>query len=155
MTVSREVYYNSPLGGLKITMSDGLVTGLSFLKEADTIQTSANERCAVIDQLDEYFSGKRQKFSVPILLDGTSFEVAVWNVLLKIPYGNTVTYSDVGILLGDKNYARAVGNACNRNKIAMIIPCHRVVPKNSVTMGKYAYGSGVKRSLIEFEKSNL
>ena len=155
MTETREFFYNSPFGCLKIIMSGSAVAGLSFCRKTNTDLLPYIGQEAVITELDKYFSGKSQNFSVPIKLVGTSFEISVWNLLLKIPYGKTMTYSDVGHLLGDRNYARAVGNACNKNPIAIIVPCHRVVPKSHKTPGNYAYGSEIKKSLIELEKNYL
>ena len=133
-------------------MQDGKVIALEFTKEE---HESSSIDIPVITELKEYFSLERKEFSTEILFFGSPFERSVWKVLQKIPYGTTLSYSDVGEILGNKNLARAVGNACNKNPIAVIIPCHRVIPKGYGRVGKYAYGSEIKKALISMEGNNL
>ena len=85
-------------------------------------------------------------------LIGTPFQLSVWEEIVRIPYGSTKTYSEIAIAIGRPTSYRAVANACGKNKIALIIPCHRVVTKNG--LGGYAYGVDVKKMLLEFEQDN-
>ena len=101
-------------------------------------------------QLDEYFSGKRKNFELPLLTEGTAFRKKVWQVLEEIPFGQTVTYGELAARLGCPNSARAIGSACGANPVLIIIPCHRVVGKNGLT--GYAGGTDAKKTLLKIEK---
>ncbi len=101
-------------------------------------------------QISEYFSGKRNHFELPLSFEGTEFQMNVWNELLKIPYGETRTYSEIAELIGNKNSYRAVGSACNSNPMPILIPCHRVISSSGVGMG-YAGGSILKKRLLDLE----
>ncbi|HOP50214.1 MAG TPA: methylated-DNA--[protein]-cysteine S-methyltransferase [Ignavibacteriales bacterium] len=105
----------------------------------------------VYDELFEYLEGQRKNFTIPIEIKGTNFQKKVYNELLKIPYGEVVSYQDIAIKLGDKKYSRAVGNALNKNKLPIIIPCHRVINKNR-NLGGYAGGIELKKYLLTIEK---
>ena len=97
---------------------------------------------------------KRKIFDIPIKLDGTEFQVKVWKELLKLPYGETCSYLDIAKKIGNPNASRAVGMANNKNKIQIIIPCHRVIGSNKKLIG-YAGGIKVKEKLLKLEKDNL
>ena len=101
-------------------------------------------------QLDEYFLGKRTIFNIKINPKGTDFQKLVWSELQNIPYGETKSYSEIATVAGNKNAQRAVGNACNKNPIMIIIPCHRVVSKSN-NIGGYAYGRSIKQKLLNIE----
>lgn len=103
-------------------------------------------------QIEEYFSGKRKYFDLPITYGGTEFQKKVWAELLKIPYNETRTYSEVAISIGNKNSYRAVGTACNANPMPIIIPCHRVISSSGVGMG-YVGGSILKKRLLNLESN--
>jgi AraC family transcriptional regulator of adaptative response/methylated-DNA-[protein]-cysteine methyltransferase len=102
-------------------------------------------------QLNEYFKGKRKDFAIPLDLVGTEFQKQVWLNLLKIPYGSTTSYAKQAKLLGKPSAVRAVANANGKNKISIILPCHRVIGTNGSLTG---YGGGIerKKKLLEFEK---
>lgn len=117
-----------------------------MLKETDLINNTRK-------QLDEYFAGKRKKFDIPIKLDGTDFQIKVWKELLKIPYGETCSYLDIAKCIGNPKASRAVGMANNKNKIIIIVPCHRVIGSNKKLVG-YACGLEVKEKLLELERKN-
>ena len=104
-------------------------------------------------ELGEYFAGKRKEFTFDLEPEGTAFQKDVWNELLKIPYGETATYGQIAMAVGNPKAARAVGMACNRNPIWIVVPCHRVVGANGALVG-YALGTGMKRSLLELEREN-
>ncbi|MFC4770419.1 bifunctional transcriptional activator/DNA repair enzyme AdaA [Enterococcus hermanniensis] len=105
----------------------------------------------VEQQLNEYFARKRMTFSIPLFYDGTDFQKKVWRELELIPAGNTRSYQEIAIRLGDRNKVRAVGRANGLNKIAIIIPCHRVIGQNGQLTG-YAGGLARKKYLLDLEK---
>jgi methylated-DNA-[protein]-cysteine S-methyltransferase len=100
-------------------------------------------------QIDEYLTGKRISFDLPLKIDGTDFQKSVWSELCKIPYGETASYSDIAKRIGRPGAFRAVGSACGANPIPLIIPCHRVVA--SIGLGGFAGGLALKRKLMEIE----
>ncbi len=102
-------------------------------------------------QLEEYLAGRRQEFDFPVVCTGTDFQKRVWEELKKIPYGRTISYSELAERCGSPNAARAVGQANNKNKLMIVIPCHRVVGKDGDLTG-YAGGFAVKKLLLELEK---
>jgi len=102
-------------------------------------------------QLEEYFKGERQTFDIRLSAQGTDFQKTVWKELQKIPYGKTATYKDIAKNIGNKNASRAVGMANNKNPIAIIIPCHRVIGSNGNLTG-YAGGINIKKYLLDLEK---
>lgn len=102
-------------------------------------------------QLDEYFAGIRKEFDLPLSVEGTEFQKKVWKALQDIPYGETCSYQDIAIAVGNKNACRAVGMANNRNKIIIVIPCHRVIGKNGTLVG-YGGGLDIKEKLLALEK---
>jgi methylated-DNA-[protein]-cysteine S-methyltransferase len=136
-------YYSSPIGPLEVSgIAEGIVS-VTFVK-----RRLANDRslpkCVEqgIQQLDEYFRGSRKRFSLKLLLRGTPFQKLVWRRLLKIPYGKRASYGDVARAIGHPRACRAVGSANNRNPIALIIPCHRVIGSDGNLVG---YGGGLWR----------
>jgi methylated-DNA-[protein]-cysteine S-methyltransferase len=106
-----------------------------------------------IGQLQEYFSGRRKQFTVPLRLEGTPFQKTVWEALQAIPYGKTVSYAEIAARIGNPKAFRAVGMANNRNPIAIIVPCHRVIGKNGALVG-YASGIAFKQGLLDLERRN-
>ena len=107
----------------------------------------------IIKQLDEYFAGKRKKFDVKLNLKGTEYQKKIWALLAEIPYGQTMTYSEVAQKSGNAKAARAVGGANGKNPVPVIIPCHRVVgAKNNLT--GFAFGVDIKEKLIKLETVN-
>ena len=105
-----------------------------------------------VHQLLEYFSGTRTCFDLPLFPKGTPFQQQVWQELCRIPYGQTRTYGEIAAAIGKPGAARAVGMACNRNPIWLLIPCHRVVSKDGSLTG-YAGGLDMKRCLLELEQT--
>jgi O-6-methylguanine DNA methyltransferase len=100
--------------------------------------------------LEEYFAGTRHQFTFPLDLRGTDFQLACWRALLAIPYGETRTYADIARAIGKPNAFRAVGMANNRNPIAIVVPCHRVIASDGTLCG-YGGGLDLKRKLLELE----
>jgi len=101
-------------------------------------------------ELEEYFAGKRREFSFALDLRGTDFQLACWRALVKIPYGETRTYADIARAVGNPTGFRAVGMANNRNPIAIVVPCHRVIASDGTLCG-YGGGLDIKRKLLELE----
>ena len=145
--------YDSPAGLLWLTGRDGVLSGLSFEKP--------NEECVpgkfdtVKCWLDDYFRGFPREICFPMALSGTPFQRQIWDLLLKIPYGETCTYGQLakqaaGILGKEKMSAQAVGQAVGRNPIAIVIPCHRIVGAGGKLTG-YAYGIEKKQWLLDHE----
>ena len=147
-----KAYYKSEVGILEITASEKGIRSLGF---SDTIPEEIYEenehikKC--VKQLKEYFKGERKKFTINLDLQGTDFQKKVWMELLEIPYGETRSYIDVAIKLGDENSVRAVGMANNRNPVALIVPCHRVIGADGKLIG-YAGGLWRKDWLLKHEK---
>ncbi len=145
-------FYNSPVGVLEIKGSENGIESVSFMDEAGTSseQTSFLDEC--IQQLDEYFSGKRKNFSVKLDLKGTVFQKKIWSELLKIPYGKTLSYLELAMKHGDVKAIRAVGTANGKNPVGIIVPCHRVIGASGDLVG-YAGGLHRKKWLLELEGS--
>ena len=107
----------------------------------------------VYHQLNEYFAGKRKIFDLPVDGKGTAFQKAVWRELQKIPYGETRSYEDIAVAIGNKKAVRAIGQANGRNPIMIVVPCHRVIRKNGDISG-FACGVEAKRYLLNLEREN-
>jgi methylated-DNA-[protein]-cysteine S-methyltransferase len=105
-------------------------------------------------QLSEYFAGTRKIFNLPLKLSGTDFQKSVWEALLDIPYGQTATYGGIAKMIGKKKACRAVGMACHRNPVSIVVPCHRVVGSNGNLTG-YGGGIDVKAWLLELETKHM
>ena len=127
---------------LSIMIANDRVQGLAQAETPVAMQT--------INELKEYFAGKRKEFGIPIRMNGTAFQIRVWNELLKIPHGSVTTYGEIAARIGKPGAARAVGMACNRNPLLIVVPCHRVVGQNGSLTG-YVAGTDKKRMLLELE----
>lgn len=134
-------YYASPVGDLLIESEDDKICTVNFIKDSrhEENYTSVIEQC--IFELDEYFYKGRKFFNVELNPRGTEFQKKVWNELLTIPYGRTISYEALAIRLGNIKSIRAVGLANGQNPIAIIIPCHRVIGKSGTLVG---YGGGIE-----------
>jgi methylated-DNA-[protein]-cysteine S-methyltransferase len=118
------------------------------------LQESKSALGLYLQQLDEYFTGKRRDFSVPLDLRGTDFQLACWHALLGIPYGETRSYRDIAQAIGHPHAYRAVGMSNNRNPVAIIVPCHRVIASSGSLCG-YGGGLDIKRKLLDLEQASL
>jgi len=107
-----------------------------------------------VRELNEYFSGKRREFSFPLDLRGTEFQLACWHALLEIPYGETRSYRYIAQAIGHPHAYRAVGMSNNRNPVAIVVPCHRVIASSGSLCG-YGGGLKIKRKLLELERAGL
>ena len=152
------IYYTyETIFGKIIVESDG--RAITCIKTDEFTESSGQKKPntltdTVAKQLDEYFSGKRQKFDVPLNPNGTNFQLSVWNALQNIPYGETRSYKQVAEAIGNPKACRAVGLANNKNPIWILIPCHRVIGANGALTG-YGGGLEMKRKLLELEKCKL
>ncbi len=145
--------YNSIIGNIYISADDNNLLGLSYNIRNTPSQYRQNDIIRLtVEQLNEYFLGKRKIFNLPINIQGTEFQKTVWKELNKIPYGETRTYKEIAQFIGKENAQRAVGNANNKNPIAIIIPCHRVIGSNGTLTG-YAGGINKKKFLLNLEKN--
>lgn len=144
--------YHSPIGDLIIKSTDVYLLSVTFDEKFENV--NKNEIIISCEkQLDEYFNGERKEFTLPIFLNGTKFQNLVWQKLTEIKYGQTISYTNFAIMIGNKNKIRAVANANSKNPFVIILPCHRVIGKNGSLVG-YSGGLHRKKWLIEFEQSN-
>ena len=118
--------------------------GSEYLEKSDNVLAMARE------QLEEYLAGERQNFSIPLLMVGSDFQKGVWRALMKIPYGQTVSYKDLARAIGNPRAVRAVAAANGANAIGIIVPCHRVIASDG-GIGGYAGGVEVKGRLLRLE----
>jgi len=153
--------YESPYGPLQFRVDDGGVLvelllpnrgPFSVRRESPAHVAPAVAR--IRSQLDEYFGGSRTAFDLPLRPHGTEFERRVWERLLRIPYGTTVTYGDIALEFGMLNAARAVGRANGANPIPIVIPCHRVIGSNGKLTG-FGGGLPLKEALLRLEGAIL
>jgi len=156
---------DSPVGRLTIiTSGDGLHailwdTDRKALKSETIIRslTRAKDEKTIVRtkiQLDEYFKGTRKIFDLPLVMDGTNFQVQAWQQLLQIPYATTISYAKQAEKMGSRNKARAVGMANGLNPISIVIPCHRVIGSNGNLVG-FAGGIDKKNYLLKLEMGNI
>ncbi|MEG0307515.1 MAG: methylated-DNA--[protein]-cysteine S-methyltransferase [Clostridium sp.] len=146
-------YYNSPIGMVEIITSDRAIISVMFVDEAKENLEETEILKEAIKQLDEYFNGTRRDFDIECEVQGTEFQKNAWKALMKIPYGETWSYKQQAIQIGNEKATRAVGNANSKNLISIIIPCHRVIGANKSLTG-YAGGLNRKQWLLEHEKGN-
>ena len=139
---------SSPLGSLVLTEQDSAIVALDWGDNEEGAETPLLVRAR--NQLTEYFGGQRKAFDLPLSPAGTDFQRRVWDAMLAIPYGRVRAYGDLAFDLSSS--ARAVGTACSRNPIPIIIPCHRVIGKSGALTG-YSGGGGLgtKQVLLELE----
>jgi len=145
-------YVDSAIGSIEILCDEEFLLSVSFVKKANKIIARNKLTRLTVKQLNEYFEGKRKKFDIPLKVEGTDFQKKVWKRLTRIPFGKLETYGSVAKSLGKPLASRAVGGANNKNKIGIIIPCHRVVGTSGSLTG-YAPGLKYKEFLLELEGS--
>ncbi len=147
-------YYESPVGLLKIGGTEQYICELTFVDNASQLVHGEPGISDVIhqctEQLIEFFQGRRRVFDIPVHQDGTDFQKKVWNELLEIDFGKTISYLDLAKRLGDPKVIRAAASTNGRNKIAIIVPCHRVIGTDKTLVG---YGGGLwrKKWLLQHE----
>lgn len=148
----------SPIGPLWLEEEDGAISGLRFAAPAAPARPALEQQTSPLleqakQQLAEYFAGQRQVFDLPLRVQGTPFQQRVWAALREIPYGQTRSYKQIAEQIGSPNASRAVGMANNRNPIAILIPCHRVIGADGSLTG-YAGGLAAKERLLALERRN-
>lgn len=148
-------WMDSPIGGLRLHASAGLLTAIDFGARARGHRAPDPVLDQAERELTEYFAGERTDFDVPLANDGTEFQQKVWSELRKIPYGQTASYGEIAARLGyDNAVARAVGAANGANPIPIIVPCHRVIGADGTLTG-YAGGIDRKTALLDLEQPGL
>lgn len=148
-------FLSSPFGKILVAWSD---RGLERVGIGAGIERQADPRwrldraldCEATRQLCEYFEGDRRRFELPLVVEGTPFRVKVWRALERIPFGETVSYGQVGAWIGSPGSSRAVGMACGSNPLPIVIPCHRVVGAGGKLVG-FGGGLDMKQALLDFE----
>ncbi|CAN5440142.1 methylated-DNA--[protein]-cysteine S-methyltransferase [soil metagenome] len=136
--------FDSPVGLIEIKGTEEIISEAKFIEKAPlpTLEKTPQLLMDAKRQLLEYFSGSRKLFDLPLLQEGTEFQQKVWKELCKIPFGETISYLELAKRLGDAKSIRAAGTANGKNKIAIIIPCHRVIGSDGSLTG---YAGGIER----------
>ena len=146
--------YNSPIGNIGLLIKDDNLILISLinpmLKGLDAMMDSKSFK-DIITQLDEYFFEGRKKFDVAFKISPTNFRLKVYQEMQKIPYGKSITYSDLACKVGSPKAFRAVGTACGKNPLPLIIPCHRVKAQSG--LGGFTGGLNIKRFLLSLESN--
>lgn len=135
---------------LEIITENDKLKGINFVESFKETTKDDSFQKEIKKELMEYFEGKRKVFEIPLEVEGTEFQKKVWTEMAKIPFGERMSYGELAKKSGCPKGARAVGLACNRNKIPIIIPCHRVVGKNGNLTG-FAGGLDIKAQLLKLE----
>jgi methylated-DNA-[protein]-cysteine S-methyltransferase len=146
--------YESPIGWVEIREEDGAIDYVVFHDKEPQFEDQPTPLLeTAMNQLQEYFKGKRKNFDLPLMLKGTYFRMKVWDELLTIPYGFTRTYGEIASAIGNPLASRAVGQANHHNPISIIVPCHRVIGTDGRLTG---YGGELWRKewLLDLEKRN-
>jgi O-6-methylguanine DNA methyltransferase len=147
----KKVFETGPIGLLLIQGTNLTLEQISFVQEKDKGESSNELLKKTTEQLDEYFIGKRKVFDLPLKFEGTSFQKKVWKALREINYGKTLSYKEIAEKINHPKAYRAVGSANNKNKLPIIIPCHRVIGTKGDLTG-YAGGISRKKWLLDHEK---
>lgn len=147
-------YYDSPIGIIRIGGTEHYINEISFIDDKTQMKYGEPGISDIIhhctEQLIEYFAGRRKEFNIPIHQTGTEFQQQVWSKLSLIPYGKTISYLDLSKQIGNEKAIRAVATTNGKNKIGIIIPCHRVIGTNKTLVG-YAGGLWRKKWLLQHE----
>lgn len=153
-----KIDYLSPIGVIEITSDEQAIHTILFSEKEQpkhlihSVLPSVLRDC--YQQLEEYFAGTRKEFSIPYIVDGTAFQQDVWKALTTIAYGKTASYKDIAETIHREKAMRAVGAANGKNKLNIIIPCHRVIGANGNMTG-YAGGLSRKKWLLDHEQTNI
>ena len=146
-------YYQSPLGCIRIRHRGAAPASLSFIPRKPAQGAWLKKNSGLWRQLEAYFKKGSGKFSVSLKDAGTPFQRKVWKALLSVPYGRTVSYSQIAERIGKKKSVRAVANAVGQNRLPILVPCHRVIGKDGSLTG-YAYGLRKKAWLLRHERGS-
>ncbi len=155
LTQITSAFLTTDLGSLRVTATDRGIDSISFVSAPRKYKEESTDMLErALQELRGYFLGDLQRFSVPLVMRGTDFQQRVWDALLTIPFGTTVTYGEIAKEIGNPLAVRAVGTAVGDNPLAIIIPCHRVLPAGG-GLGQYASGSDKKEWLLRHEGVKL
>ncbi len=155
MTTTSTAIFSSPHGMIRVTASEKGLTKVTVLNKKGEQKKAENKVLKeIVSQLKDYYAGHRRLFELPLDVEGTDFQKAVWKATAKIPFGKTLTYGDIAKKIGHPKAVRAVGTALGKNPVCIVVPCHRVLPKSG-GIGNYAYGTAMKEWLISFERKHL
>jgi methylated-DNA-[protein]-cysteine S-methyltransferase len=150
----KQYLLNSKIGPLYFVATDSALRGI-FWKKQDAPFIQSIKECDVLEgavrQVEEYLAGERSKFDLTLEPIGTDFQMKVWRELARIPYGATISYTELARRIRNEKAVRAVGTANGRNPLSLVIPCHRVIAADG-SLGGYAGGLEIKRKLLELEK---
>ncbi|MFV0380173.1 MAG: methylated-DNA--[protein]-cysteine S-methyltransferase [Anaerorhabdus sp.] len=138
------------LGKLLIIQENNCISEIKIQEDGVFYNDESELLTKVKIQIKEYFNGKRKKFDFPIVLKGTDFQKKVWSEMLLIPFGKTISYGDLARNVNNKKAFRAVGSCCNKNRLLLVVPCHRVIAKNN-SIGGFAHGTNMKKLLLKSE----
>ena len=146
--------YETVLGSVTFVEEDGALLAISTHRTFEGMEQETPLIKEAYRQLSEYLKGERKGFDLPLLIKGTTFQQQVWKALLEIPYGETRSYKQIAVAIGNPKAVRAVGMANNRNPLLIVVPCHRVIGANGKLVG---YGAGIEKKefLLRLEKSLL
>lgn len=150
MNPVQRAFLKTPVGFIEVTGSEKGIRSLYFLNFKVRIKRVPHQLHDCVEQIEEYFSGSRHSFSLPLDLTGSPFQLKVWEETLKIPFGQTASYQELAVKVGNPNAFRSVGGANARNPVSIIIPCHRVLGQHGKLVG-YAGGLWRKKWLLEHE----
>lgn len=148
-------FYHTEIGEIGIADNGSSIIKVYFANDIDRGKISLNETPLIqkaAKQINEYLTGKRQEFDLPLAPKGTEFQANVWKALQTIPYGETRSYKQIARQVGSPLAYRAVGMANNKNPIFLMIPCHRVIGASGKLVG-YGGGIGIKQTLLDIEKN--
>ncbi|HEY0433352.1 MAG TPA: methylated-DNA--[protein]-cysteine S-methyltransferase [Chitinophagaceae bacterium] len=150
----QSTYYHSPVGLLKISGTDDVITEVTFNDKVQKVELRKKLTSPMliqcVEQLIQYFNGQRRVFELPLHQEGTPFQQSVWSELMAIPFGRTISYIELARRTGDTKATRAVAGANGKNNICVIVPCHRVIGANRELIG-YSGGLWRKKWLLEHE----
>lgn len=151
-----DIFESELVGPIQIICDEEGILGLEFGSEApkEGLKKSTNLIKKTVLQLNEYLIGERTEFDLPLKPEGTAFQKKVWEALCTIPYGQTRSYKEIAVQIGNEKACRAVGMANNRNPISIIIPCHRVIGADKSLVG-YGGGLNIKVKLLNLESSGV
>ncbi|MDD4309672.1 MAG: methylated-DNA--[protein]-cysteine S-methyltransferase [Candidatus Cloacimonetes bacterium] len=153
--MDKRLFYNDPTASIHLILEleEDTIISLGFCAPqlASTPVTQLEKE--IFAQLDSYFQGKLQEFDLPFFATGTVFQLMVWEELMKIPYGETISYGELAKRIGKPKASRAVGGALNKNPVAILVPCHRVLGAKGKLTG-FAGGLSVKSTLLELERQH-
>ena len=146
--------FNTPIGAVRLTEEDGSIIRIELTDAAAPSSAPTPLLREAEHQITAFLRGDRRQLDFPIRMVGTPFQQRVWRALQQIPYGTTRTYGEIATAIGNPRASRAVGMACNKNPLLLIVPCHRVVGVNGKLVG-FAYGTDTKRQLLLLERESF